>query len=553
MAGVRVDAIRRVDGERVVLVEAGQVTLVLRLARPGSVTLAVAGEPVAAFGGALDLAPARAAARPRMARARGARTSPARPRASGRWRPSLEACPELGPALRGPGGTGAGRVAGAPRGARASGAAASRCRHRSRRADDVDLAPPGAVAFGPLPAAGTIESADAGRRRRRPFLEGRLRADAFVRAAGGRRTRPRATAARRLAQLAAPPRAGPLRPGGGGAAAAAGGGAARLGRRHPRPAPTEIEVADPYDPARSLRVRVDPRLSVPANADRLFEKARRMARARAQIEERLAATRVSAASARAREEGCARRAERRGAGRRRAVPRDERPDEGGPRRFLTGRGVTMLVGRGARENHRLTFQVARPEDLWLHARDSAGAHVILRDPEGRAGAEDVREAAEVAAFYSRARANGQVDVHVTRRKHVQPAGRRRRPRARRALRDRARDAARPRGTAARALSVGRPPRGVRYDPAVSSSADSIPAPRRPHPVATLIATGLGSGYSPVAPGTAGSAVGLLLFWPMALAAARLAGRRSRSPSSRPASRPPRTSRGASASRTRASW
>jgi predicted ribosome quality control (RQC) complex YloA/Tae2 family protein len=82
----------------------------------------------------------------------------------------------------------------------------------------------------------------------------------------------------------------------------------------------------------------------------------------------------------------------------------------------------MLVGRGARENHRLTFQVARPEDLWLHARDSAGAHVILRDPEGRAGAEDVREAAEVAAFYSRARADGQVDVHVTRRKHVQPLG-----------------------------------------------------------------------------------------------------------------------------------
>jgi phosphatidylglycerophosphatase A len=40
-------------------------------------------------------------------------------------------------------------------------------------------------------------------------------------------------------------------------------------------------------------------------------------------------------------------------------------------------------------------------------------------------------------------------------------------------------------------------------------------PRRAHPLATLVATGLGSGYSPVAPGTAGSAVGLLLFWPLA--------------------------------------
>jgi phosphatidylglycerophosphatase A len=33
-------------------------------------------------------------------------------------------------------------------------------------------------------------------------------------------------------------------------------------------------------------------------------------------------------------------------------------------------------------------------------------------------------------------------------------------------------------------------------------------------LATVVATGLGSGYSPLAPGTAGSAVGLLLFWPM---------------------------------------
>jgi phosphatidylglycerophosphatase A len=36
-------------------------------------------------------------------------------------------------------------------------------------------------------------------------------------------------------------------------------------------------------------------------------------------------------------------------------------------------------------------------------------------------------------------------------------------------------------------------------------------------LATVIATGLGSGYSPVAPGTAGSLVGLALFWPMAAA------------------------------------
>ena len=78
------------------------------------------------------------------------------------------------------------------------------------------------------------------------------------------------------------------------------------------------------------------------------------------------------------------------------------------------------MGRGARENHSLTFGMARPEDLWLHARDVPGAHVILRDNEGRAAADDLREAAEVAAFFSDARAETAVDVHVTRRKHLRP-------------------------------------------------------------------------------------------------------------------------------------
>jgi len=83
--------------------------------------------------------------------------------------------------------------------------------------------------------------------------------------------------------------------------------------------------------------------------------------------------------------------------------------------------LSLLVGRAARENHRLTFKVARPEDLWFHALDVPGAHVILRDNEGRAGPEDLREAAEVAAFFSGAQDSGKVDVQLARRKHLRPA------------------------------------------------------------------------------------------------------------------------------------
>jgi len=51
---------------------------------------------------------------------------------------------------------------------------------------------------------------------------------------------------------------------------------------------------------------------------------------------------------------------------------------------------------------------------------------------------------------------------------------------------------------------------------VADAAPTVPDPvPRPPLLATVLATGLGSGYSPVAPGTAGSAVGLLLYWPLA--------------------------------------
>jgi phosphatidylglycerophosphatase A len=54
---------------------------------------------------------------------------------------------------------------------------------------------------------------------------------------------------------------------------------------------------------------------------------------------------------------------------------------------------------------------------------------------------------------------------------------------------------------------------VGYDRVMTSSAAAVGD--RPNLLARLVATALGSGYSPVAPGTAGSAVGLLLFWPLA--------------------------------------
>ncbi len=190
----------------------------------------------------------------------------------------------------------------------------------------------------------------------------------------------------------------------------------------PRGAPggaSEARVPDPYDAARELTIALDPRLSLAGNADKLFAKARRLDRARSHVAVRLAETRRALEESRARES----RAESASdvADLEVRVAPEAAGGASGTRHYLTGAGLSMLVGRGARENHHLTFSVARPEDLWLHARDVPGAHVVVRDNEGRAGADDIREAAEVAAFFSDARQEARVDVHVTRRKHVRAA------------------------------------------------------------------------------------------------------------------------------------
>ena len=74
---------------------------------------------------------------------------------------------------------------------------------------------------------------------------------------------------------------------------------------------------------------------------------------------------------------------------------------------------------GARHNDELTFRYSAPDDIWLHARHAAGAHVILRWLKpGNPPARDLEEAAVLAAVHSRARTSASVPVDWTRRKHV---------------------------------------------------------------------------------------------------------------------------------------
>jgi len=89
------------------------------------------------------------------------------------------------------------------------------------------------------------------------------------------------------------------------------------------------------------------------------------------------------------------------------------------REFVAIDGSSVLVGRGAADNDRLTLRVARPHDLWLHARGVTAAHVVVRLAKGKScSAEALVDAATLAAHFSDLRGETVVDVLYTPRRFV---------------------------------------------------------------------------------------------------------------------------------------
>lgn len=89
-----------------------------------------------------------------------------------------------------------------------------------------------------------------------------------------------------------------------------------------------------------------------------------------------------------------------------------------PLRLVSSDGFDVYVGRSASQNAEVTFKIGRPDDLWLHVRAIPGAHVIIRSGGREVPERTLHEAAGVAAFFSRARAEPLVDVELSRRRQV---------------------------------------------------------------------------------------------------------------------------------------
>jgi len=94
-------------------------------------------------------------------------------------------------------------------------------------------------------------------------------------------------------------------------------------------------------------------------------------------------------------------------------PRRGRPRPEGtptPLELRSPNGLRLQVGRNHRQNDWISLRQARRGDLWFHAQECPGSHVVLKSSEGLAADSDLQAAADLAAHFSRARSNGRVAV-----------------------------------------------------------------------------------------------------------------------------------------------
>jgi predicted ribosome quality control (RQC) complex YloA/Tae2 family protein len=170
-------------------------------------------------------------------------------------------------------------------------------------------------------------------------------------------------------------------------------------------------------PDMGMEIPLDPALPPQGNAERAFRRYTKLRDAAVRLPGLIAEAEQEAArladlevfARLADTEGALRDLQREIAGDRGERPA-RKPAKRGPLRYRRGTFEAM-VGRNARENEEVTFRLAGKDDLWLHARERTGAHVVLR--QGLSAPDEVvAAAAALAGYYSESRSDSRVPVDI---------------------------------------------------------------------------------------------------------------------------------------------
>lgn len=87
-------------------------------------------------------------------------------------------------------------------------------------------------------------------------------------------------------------------------------------------------------------------------------------------------------------------------------------------KFISSGGNQILVGKNNKQNDYITLRLADNDDIWLHTKDIPGSHVVIKCAGKKVGDEEIKEAALLAAYYSKGRMSSNVPVDYTQKKNV---------------------------------------------------------------------------------------------------------------------------------------
>lgn len=86
--------------------------------------------------------------------------------------------------------------------------------------------------------------------------------------------------------------------------------------------------------------------------------------------------------------------------------------------YISSGGHEILVGRNNLQNDMLTFKIGKKDDYWFHAKNIPGSHVIIKTNSDRLTDDEYVEAASIAAYYSKGKNSGTVEVDYTKKINI---------------------------------------------------------------------------------------------------------------------------------------
>ena len=196
-----------------------------------------------------------------------------------------------------------------------------------------------------------------------------------------------------------------------------------------------VDVENFYDPeGKTVRIKLNPAISPAANAQKFYKDYQKAKTAETVLAEQLKKGRTELAYLESVADLVNRAETERELSQIREelteqgylkVPKGKMPKQSAlpPLSFTSTDGFQIYVGRNNRQNDKLTLKTAAKTDMWLHTKDIHGSHVII-SAEGKTVSDTaIHEAAQLAAYHSKARESSNVPVDYTLVKHVsKPSG-----------------------------------------------------------------------------------------------------------------------------------